>query len=116
MKQVRPWRTHMKVVYKTLGLLLASVALSSCGGGGGDGNSFTSPPQSGNIVLTPAGGSTTLPLNVGGANPWSPASPYTNEVDVHWTNADGSPVSGHDVSCSVTNLSIISIRILDDAS
>lgn len=106
----------MKFVHKSLGLLLASVALCSCGGGGGDGNSFTSPPQSGSITLSPAGGSTTLPLNVGGANPWSPSSPYTNEVDIHWTNADGSPVSGHDLSCSVTNLAVISIHILDDAS
>lgn len=106
----------MKFVHKTLGLLLASVALSSCGGGGNDGNSFTSTPQPSIITLTPAGGSTTLPLNVGGANPWSPASPYTNEVDIHWTNADGSPVSGHDLSCSVTNLAVISIHILDDAS
>jgi hypothetical protein len=106
----------MKFVHKALGLLLASVALCSCGGGGGDGNSFTSPPQSGSITLTPAGGSTTLPLNVGGASPWSPSSPYTNEVDIHWTNADGSPVSGHDLSCSVTNLAVISIHILDDAS
>ncbi len=106
----------MKFVHKTLGLLLASVALSSCGGGGGDGNSFTGPPQASTITLTPAGGSTVLPLNVGGASPWSPASPYTNEVDIHWTNPDGTPVSGHDISCSVTNLSVISIHILDDAS
>jgi hypothetical protein len=106
----------MKFVHKSLALLLASLALASCGGGGGDGNSFTSPPQPGSITLTPAGGSTTLPLNVGGANPFFPGSPYTNEVDIHWTNADGSPVSGHDLSCSVTNLSIISIHVLDDAS
>jgi hypothetical protein len=106
----------MKFVHKALGLVLASVALCSCGGGGGDGNSFTSPPQPGSITLTPAGGSTTLPLNVNEQNPWSPASPYTIEVDIHWTNADGSPVSGQDISCSVTNLSVISIHILDDAS
>lgn len=106
----------MKCVHKTLGLLLASLALSSCGGGGGDGHGAFESPQSGHIVLTPAGGSATLPLNVGGASPWSPSSPYTNEVDIHWTNADGTPVSGHDLSCSVTNLSVISIRILDDAS
>ena len=106
----------MKFVHKSLGLLLASLALASCGGGGGDGNSFTSPPQAGSITLTPAGNSTVLPLNVGGANPFFPGSPYSNEVDIHWTNADGSPVSGHDLSCSVTNLSIISIHVLDDAS
>jgi hypothetical protein len=103
----------MNFVHKTLGLLLASLALASCGGGGGNGGGFT-PAQSGHITLTPAGNSTVLPLNVGGANVWSPASPYTNEVDIHWTNPDGTPVSGHDLSCSVTNLSVISIHILDD--
>ena len=106
----------MKFVHKTLGLLLASVALASCGGGGGDGNGGFVPSQPGSITLTPAGGSTTLPLNVGGASPWSPASPYTNEVDIHWTNADGSPVSGHDLSCSVSNLAILAIRVPDDVT
>ena len=105
----------MKFVHKTLGLLLASLALASCGGGGGDRNGFALPPQPGNITLTAVGG-TTLPLNVGGTNTWSPSSPYSREVDIHWTNADGSPVSGHDISCSVTNLAVISIHILDDAS
>jgi len=106
----------MKFVHKSLGLLLASLALASCGGGGGDGNSFTSPPQSGSITLTPAGNSTVLPLNVGGASPYFVGSPYANEVDIHWTNADGSPVSGHDVSCSISNLSVASIHVLDDAT
>ncbi len=106
----------MKFVHKALGLLLASAALSSCGGGGGDGHGAFEPPEASIITLTAVGGSTTLPLNVGGAAPWSPASPYTIEVDIHWTNADGSPVTGHDLSCSVTNLAIMSIHILDDAS
>ena len=106
----------MKFVHKALGLLLASAALSSCGGGGGDGHGAFEPPQASIITLTPVGGSTTLPLNVGGAATWSPSSPYSIEVDIHWTNADGSPVSGHDLSCSVTNLAVISIHILDDAS
>jgi hypothetical protein len=106
----------MKFVYKALGLLLASAALSSCGGGGGDGHGAFEPPQASIITLSAVGGSRTLPLNVGGASPWSPASPYSIEVDIHWTNADGSPVSGHDLSCSVTNLAIIAIHILDDAS
>jgi hypothetical protein len=105
----------MKFVHKALVLLLASFALSSCGGGGGNGGGI-SPPQNGTITLTPEGGSLTLPLNVGGANVWSPGSPYSNEVDIHWTNPDGSPVSGHDLSCSVSNLSVISIHILDDPS
>jgi hypothetical protein len=106
----------MKFVHKALGLLLASAALSSCGGGGGDGHGAFEPPQASIITLSAVGGSHTLPLNVGEASPWSPASPYSIEVDIHWTNADGSPVSGHDLSCSVTNLAIISIHILDDAS
>jgi len=41
----------MKFVHKTLGLLLASLALSSCGGGGGDGNGAFVPPQSGSITF-----------------------------------------------------------------
>ncbi|MET0232292.1 MAG: hypothetical protein ABW186_15285 [Rhodanobacteraceae bacterium] len=106
----------MKFVHKSLGLLLASLVLASCGGGGGDGNSFTSPSQSGSITLTPAGNSTVLPLNVGGDSPYFVGSPYANEVDIHWTNADGSPVSGHDLSCSVSNLAVLSIHVLDDAS
>ena len=48
----------MKFVHKTLGLLLASLALGSCGGGGGDGHGAFEPPQSGHITLTPAGNST----------------------------------------------------------
>src|SRR6185369_3262780 len=105
----------MKFVHKTLGLLLASLALSSCGGGGGDGNGAFVPPQSGSITLTPSGGTTTLPLNTTGA-PFSPASPFANAVDIHWTQANGTPVSGHDLSCSVNNLSVMSIHVLDDAS
>jgi uncharacterized repeat protein (TIGR02543 family) len=106
----------MNFVHKTLGLLLCGLALSSCGGGGSDGHGAFASPQSGHITLTPAGNSTVLPLNLGEASPWSPASPYTNEVDIHWTNADGTPVSGHDLTCSITNLAVISIHILDDAS
>ena len=51
----------MKFFSKTLGLMLASLALASCGGGGGDGGTFV--PQSGTITLAP--GTTTLPTNTG---------------------------------------------------
>ena len=53
----------MKFVHKALGLLLASAALSSCGGGGGDGHGAFEPPQASIITLTAVGGSRTLPLS-----------------------------------------------------
>ena len=102
----------MKFFGKTLGLLLASLALASCGGGGGDGGGFTAP-QSGTITLQAT--STTIPLNSGGA-PWFPSSPFSTEVDIMWRNADGTPVSGHDINCSISPVEVASIHIPDDAS
>jgi len=103
----------MKFVHKTLGLLLASVALSSCGGGGGDGHGAFESPQSGNITLTAS--TTTLPLNTTGVDDWAPGSLYSVEVDILWRNADGTVVSGHDLSCSISPSDVASIRILDKA-
>src|SRR5690606_41544306 len=72
-----PYTTLFRSFFgKTLGLLLASLALASCGGGGGDGGGFTAP-QSGTITLQAT--STTIPLNSGGA-PWFPSSPFSTEV------------------------------------
>ena len=74
----------MKFFSKTLGLMLASLALASCGGGGGDGGTFV--PQSGTITLAP--GTTTLPTNTGNYVP-SDAGPNQTEVTVTMRNADG---------------------------
>ena len=42
----------MRFPLKTLGLLLASLVLASCGGGGGDGGGATSPAANGTITRT----------------------------------------------------------------
>ena len=67
----------MRFPFKTLGLLVASLALSSCGGGGGDGGGATSPPANGTITLTAT--RTNLPLNPGNVLPY-PGSPFMSEV------------------------------------
>lgn len=103
----------MKFFGKTLGLLLASLTLASCGGGGGDGHGATTPPQSGSMTLHAT--TTTLPLNSNGA-PWFPASPFSTEVDIQWRYADGTPVSGHDLSCSISPVEVASIHIPDNAA
>ncbi|MEP6880557.1 MAG: hypothetical protein ABI866_01125 [Dokdonella sp.] len=75
----------MKFPFKTLGLLLASMALASCGGGGGNGGA-TSAPQAGSITLTAT--RTTLPLNPNNILPY-PGSPYTAEVSFTYRNNAG---------------------------
>ncbi len=74
----------MKFPFKTLGLLLASMALASCGGGGGNG--AAGPPQAGSITLTAS--RTTLPLNPNNTLPY-PGSPYTAEVSFTYRNNAG---------------------------
>jgi len=107
------WRDDMKLFGKTLGLLLAGLVLAGCGGGGGDDGGAFSPPESGTITLRAT--STTIPLNTTGA-PWYPASPFSTEVDIEWRNADGTFVSGQDLSCSISPVEVASIHIPDDAS
>ena len=75
----------MKVFGKILGLLLASLALASCGGSGGNGGSF-SPAQSGSITL--AADRTSLPLNPSGMLPFL-GSPYMATVSVTFRSANG---------------------------
>ncbi len=99
----------MNCAAKILTLLLAGLALTACGGGGSHG--AFEPPQSGTITLTAT--TTMLPLNVSNS-PWSPTSPYSSEVDINWRNADGTAISGHDLSCSISPLEVASIHILDD--
>ncbi len=75
----------MKFPLKTLGLLLASMALASCGGGGGNGGA-TSAPQPGSITLTAT--RTALPLNSSNILPY-PGSPFMAEVAFTYRNNAG---------------------------
>src|SRR5690606_22544100 len=100
----------MKFFGKTLGLLLASLALASCGGGGGDGGSFTSP-QSGTITL--AATTTTLPLNTSFELP-SAHGPSQAEVTITLRNADGTLMVGSDVQVTISPVNVAAISVLDD--
>jgi len=107
----------MKFSGKTLGLLLASLALASCGGGGGDGGAF-SAPQSGSISLTAT--TTQLPIYTGSGRP-GPGTPYEAEIDATWKNADGTLVTScgtasiacH-VSASISPVTVAGLGIADD--
>ena len=99
---------------KTLGLMLASLALASCGGGGGNGGSF-SPPQNSTITLTAT--TTTLPINTAGYIPTQYGNPTQAEVTMTWRNPDGSLVSGQDIHVSIapTNVAVLSCLVDGDA-
>ena len=98
----------MKVFGKILGLLLASLALGSCGGGGSNGGAF-SPPQSGSITLTAT--TTTLPLNTSGLLPHD-HGPNQAEVNITLRNADGSLMVGHDVQVSISPVEVAALSFL----
>ncbi len=102
----------MKVFGKTLGLLLASLALASCGGGGGSGGTFTAP-KSGSITLSAT--TTTLPLNTSGQPP-SAHGPSQAEVNISLRNVDGSLMAGTDVSVSISPVSVAAISVLADGT
>lgn len=104
----------MKVFGKTLGLLLVSLALTSCGGGGGNGGSY-SPPQSGSITLSAT--TTNLPVNVWGYVPTQYGNPTQAEVTITWRNADGTLVTGKDIAVSIapTNVAALSCLVDGDA-
>ncbi|MGN6520538.1 MAG: hypothetical protein ACTHK2_14035 [Dokdonella sp.] len=97
----------MKFFGKTLGLLLASLALASCGGGGGDGGTFT--PQSGSITITAT--ATSLPTNTGN---WLPTQHGPNQAELTITtrNADGSLLIGEDLSVSISPVNVASLSFL----
>ncbi|MEP7041644.1 MAG: hypothetical protein ABI843_01190 [Dokdonella sp.] len=99
----------MKFFGKTLGLLLASLTLASCGGGGGNGGAL-SPPQSGSITLTAT--TTTLPLNTAGYDPGQRGAPTQAEVTIIWRNADGTLVNGHDIAVSISPITVAAISCL----
>ena len=104
----------MRFPLKTLGLLLASLALSSCGGGGGDGGGGTSPPANGTITLTAT--RTTLPLNTGNVLPY-PGSPFMSEVQFTYRNAAGTITAlNQDATFTTSSPSTVSLSPPDDPS
>ncbi|HET9032191.1 MAG TPA: hypothetical protein VFN25_04725 [Dokdonella sp.] len=103
----------MKFPFKTLGLLLASMALASCGGGGSDGGA-TSAPQPGSITLTAS--RTTLPLNPGNILPY-PGSPFMAEVAFTYRNNAGVITAlTSDATFTTSSPSTISLSPPDDPS
>lgn len=98
----------MKFFGKALGLVVATLALSSCGGGGGDGGS-TTPPVSGKIELVAT--TTTLPTNVGGYLP-SQHGPNQAEVTITIRNADGTLMVGRDVQVSISPVETAALSFL----
>ena len=58
----------MRFPLKTLGLLLASLVLASCGGGGGDGGGGTSPPANGTMMEMTASAALSAPMTAAWAN------------------------------------------------
>ncbi len=98
---------------KTLGLLLASLALASCGGGGGDGGAFTAPQSS---TMTLSATTTTLPVNVWGYVPTQYGNPTQAEVTITWRNPDGTLVNGQDIHVSIapTNVAVLSCLVDGD--
>ena len=102
----------MNIFGKTLGLLLASLALASCGGGGGDGGAFTGP-QSGTITLSAT--TTTLPLNTGNELPSQHGSSQA-EVTITLRHADGTLMAGSDVHLSISPVNVAAISVLNDGT
>lgn len=98
----------MKFFGKALGLVVATLALSSCGGGGGDGGSTTSP-VSGKIEIVAT--TTTLPTNVGGYLP-SQHGPNQAEITITSRNADGTLMVGKDVSISISPVNVAALSFL----
>lgn len=103
----------MRLHFKALGLLLASLALTSCGGGG-DGDGGALPPANGTITLSAT--RTTLPLNPGNVLPYA-GSPYMAEVAISFRNASGTLMApSGDATASISVVSIASISPPDDPS
>ena len=114
----------MTVLRKPLLLLLATFALSSCGGGGtGSHNVFTPPGTDTSLTLTAT--TTTLP-----ASPYTvgeeqtapfpgnfPGSPYISEVTVTWRHNNGDLVTGTStVNVAASPLQTISFSFLSTGS
>lgn len=98
----------MNFLGKFTGLLLASLALASCGGGGGDGGGFE-PPNSGTITLSAT--TTTLPTNTGGYLPHD-HGPNQAEITITTRNANGSLMTGQTVSVSISPVQVAALSFL----
>ncbi len=104
----------MRFPFKTLGLLLATLAVASCGGGGGDGGGAASPPANGTITLTAS--RTSLPLNPGNVLPF-PGSPFMAEVAFTYRNAAGAVTAlTSDATFTTSSPSTVSLSPPDDPS
>jgi hypothetical protein len=102
----------MKFFGKTLGLMLASLALASCGGGGGgSGGVFTSPQSS---TMTLSATTTTLPVNVWGYTPTQYGNPTQAEVTITWRNPDGTLVNGQDIHVAIAPTNYAALSCLVD--
>ena len=103
----------MKFPFKTLGLLLASLAVASCGGGGGNGGA-ASAPQPGSITLTAT--RTLLPLNPNNILPY-PGSPFMAEVQFTYRNNAGVITAlTSDATFTTSSPSTVSLSPPDDPS
>lgn len=103
----------MKIFGKTLGLLLASLALASCGGAGSNGGAFSPAPSS---TITLSATSTTLPVNVSGYLPTQYGNPTQATVTMTWRNPDGSLVSGHDIHVSISPPNVAALSCFVDTT
>lgn len=103
----------MKFPLKTLGLLLASLAVASCGGGGGNGGA-ASAPQPGSITLTAS--RVQLPLNSNNILPY-PGSPFMAEVSFTYRNNAGNITAlTSDATFTTSSPSTVSLSPPDDPS
>ena len=101
----------MRALIKSLGLLLLSVLLASCGGGGSNGSAVNSPVGSGNLIVTAT--TTQLPVNTGNVGPFF-GSPYMSEVTITWRRPNGDLQLGQKISVAMSNVQIAAFSTLDD--
>lgn len=103
----------MKFFGKTLGLLLASLALASCGGGGGDGGTFVAP-KNGSITLS--ADRTSLPVNLDSVSPFI-GSPYMATISVSFRNANGTLMApAGEATFTISDPNIATMSYPDDPS
>lgn len=113
------WRIHVKFFGKTLGLLLAGLALTSCGGGGSSGGAFgppPPPPPPQDSTLSISATSTTLPVNTQGHMPSEYGNPSQATVSITWRNPDGSLITGKDIDISIAPVTVAALSCLVDGT